>query len=235
MCSAASTFVLSLATMKTLPEGSDVTSLEKTVKNRWKWDWLEEWDSDGVKFSDWCRKVDIPGGCVCVPCGKTLLYGNRGKRSLLAHAGDQAHKNKVTCLMKTRMLDGAETTTCTKPPVGDEVAEVKSVLCMFMAEHCLSYTLSQPLVDLAKRLSGHQKALSSLTFGRACASYTTTHGVASCLLTDLSEKLRRPGTFFSLNVDEATDANNNKILNVLVQYFDEDLGKVTIDQTVDAC
>lgn len=31
---------------------------------------------------------------------------------------------------------------------------------------------------------------------------------------------------FSLNVDESTDGNMDRILNVLVRYFDEDMGKV---------
>ena len=108
-------------------------------------------------------------------------------------------------------------------------AELKSVLCCFLAEHCLPFSLSQPLVDLAKRLSVDKGALSSLSFGRACATYTTTHGVAASIKEELSNILQHPGTFFSLNVDEATNKNNDKIVNALVQYFDPDQGRVVID------
>lgn len=35
--------------------------------------------------------------------------------------------------------------------------------------------------------------------------------------------------FVSLNLDEATNKNNDKVLNILVQYFDDDTNKVAVD------
>lgn len=55
-------------------------------------------------------------------------------------------------------------------------------------------------------------------------SYLSTHGLAPQLKKVLSEKLK--DTMFSLNIDESTDCNMDRILNVLVHYFDEDQKKV---------
>lgn len=35
--------------------------------------------------------------------------------------------------------------------------------------------------------------------------------------------------FVSLNLDEATNKNNDKVLNILVQYFDDDTNKVAVE------
>ena len=58
--------------------------LEKDVKNKWRWMWLEEHSDSGVKFEEWCRKIDVAGTCFCVPCGKALIYATRGKKALSA-------------------------------------------------------------------------------------------------------------------------------------------------------
>ena len=51
-----------------------------------------------------------------------------------------------------------------------------------------------------------------------------THGVAAALRESLFEKLKT--TYFSLNIDEATNNANNKIVNVLVRYFSDTQGAV---------
>lgn len=51
---------------------------------------------------------------------------------------------------------------------------------------------------------------------------TCIHCLAAHWKTELSTKLKT--TMFSLNVDEATDGNMDRILNVLVHSFDEDTG-----------
>lgn len=62
-----------------------------------------------------------------------------------------------------------------------------------------------------------------MSLSNSHASYLCTHGIAAHWKTELSTKLKTK--MFSLNVDEATDGNMDRILNVLVRYF-EGMGKV---------
>lgn len=99
----------------------------------------------------------------------------------------------------------------------DRVCNLKVHICLFIAEHDLLFTMSQPLVDLVRSVAEDQST-------SAHASYFCTHGIAAQDQTELATKFQRK--LFSLNADEATNANMDKILNVLVRYFDEDMGKV---------
>eukprot|EP00745_Piridium_sociabile_P001251 TRINITY_DN1076_c0_g1_i2.p1 TRINITY_DN1076_c0_g1~~TRINITY_DN1076_c0_g1_i2.p1 ORF type:complete len:279 (-),score=36.63 TRINITY_DN1076_c0_g1_i2:635-1471(-) len=161
--------------MKYVERECDVTELEKDVKNKWRWAWLSEKNDTGVKFEEWCQKVAVAGTCYCVPCGKTLLYANRGKKALSSHADDPQHVANHKSIRQTCTLDGATKTTSTKSSVSEGTAELKTVVCSFLAEHCLSLSLSQALVDLTKRLSADKVALSALSLGRTCATYTMTY------------------------------------------------------------
>lgn len=44
---------------------------------------------------------------------------------------------------------------------------------------------------------------------------------------DLQSKLSN--TYFPLNVDEATNNNSDQILNILVQYYDDNTGKLSVE------
>lgn len=52
----------------------------------------------------------------------------------------------------------------------------------------------------------------------------STHSIAAHWKTELSVKLKI--TMFSLNADEVTNGNMNNIQNVLIRYFDEEMGSL---------
>ena len=210
-------------------EGEDISALEATVKNKWKWSWLEEINEDKQPLKLWCKKIDTPGVCYCVACKRTIVYGTSGKKTLLRHANEKSHCSLVSTLQKNTLIDGASSTIATTLSVGDKVAELKAVLSSFIAEHCLPFSLTPDLIQLCRRLTegDNQKALSSLSMGRTCASYTTTFGVAHAFMEEVNEKMHK--TVFSLNIDEATNAANDKIVNVMAQYFDDDYNKILLE------
>ena len=42
-------------------EGYELSiAIDKNVKNKWNWKWIQEVDADGVPFQHWCRKFDKP-------------------------------------------------------------------------------------------------------------------------------------------------------------------------------
>ncbi|XP_049334435.1 uncharacterized protein LOC125801679 [Astyanax mexicanus] len=152
--------------------------------------------------------------------------GNIGAGSSVASSGntDPVHKAAARAVQYTTLLPGASATADIPPSMADRVSNLKIRLCTFIAEHDLSFTVAQPLVALCKKLAEDRAALSHLSVSRQHTSYLLTHGIAPEFKHRLSEKLGNG--MFSLNVDEATNKNMDKIMNVLVRFFDEDAGSV---------
>ena len=88
-------------------------------------------------------------------------------------------------------------------PIG-KLTEKKARLLAFVSEHHLPFSTVPDLIELSKSLSDDKcKTLSKLNMTRYCATYTLTHGLAAAMKDSLKRKLK--DTFFSFNVDEATN------------------------------
>ena len=72
-------------------EGTDVT-----VKNKWRWTWLNERVERGKPFRTWCKKVESPGCLFLCLCNKKLLYGQNGKRAPFKHFNEPGHQRTLT-------------------------------------------------------------------------------------------------------------------------------------------
>lgn len=110
--------------------------------------------------------------------------------------------------------------------MADRVATVRALTSAFLSENHLPFTLAENLLAFAKRLSRDKQALEKTTISKSSATYINTHGVAKCMKDELKMKVK--GKMVSLNIDEATNNNNDKILNILVQYYDESENKVQL-------
>lgn len=91
----------------------------------------------------------------------------------------------------------------------ERVAQVRGITASFISEHCLPFSLAEDLLEYTKRVSEDKVALGKTTISRTSASYINTHGVARCFKDEL--KMRLKDRKVSLNVDEATNNNNDKI------------------------
>ena len=60
---------------------ADIKAIDKGVKNKWVWEWLEEKDSEDYFLSDYVRKLDIAGMAKCIIYNETLKYGSSGKKT----------------------------------------------------------------------------------------------------------------------------------------------------------
>lgn len=211
--------------MEFIENYTSVVELERGIRNGWLWDWLNECCKRGIEFKHWCRKINKPGCCYCTICDINIIYGSSGKKALQKHANRQDHIDADRALQSSSRLDSIP--TCQS--LQDGTSEVKAVTSLFLSQHCLPFSLGPELLKYAQRLSKVQNksALDSTTLSHTSATYTTTHGVAADIKERLSNSLS--DRFVSLNVDEATNASGNKVLNVLVQYFCEDQQKVMID------
>lgn len=108
----------------------------------------------------------------------------------------------------------------------DRVAAQRAVTAAFISEHCLPFTMADELIKFAQRLSEDKPALDKTTLSKTSVTYINTHGVAEYMKEDLKRKLK--GEMLSLNMDEATNNSNDKILNILVQFYDKEENKIEL-------
>ena len=202
--------------------GEDIKEVDKGIKNKWQWAWIEAVGIDGKALWKLVSKAPTARSMLlhCV-CTEIVIWS--GKKVLPRHEVDPAHSASIRALHHTSRLPGATATADVPASMTDRVTDLKIRVCSFIAEFDLSFTIAQPLVTLCKKLAEDRPALAHLSVSRQHASYLLTHGI-SPEFKKLSEKLHH--TMFSLNIDEATDKSMDKILNVLVRFYDEDAGSV---------
>ena len=100
------------------------------------------------------------------------------------------------------------------------------MLLGFLAKKSLPFTLAQPIIDLSKELASDPKALNALSMDRNTASFKICFGLAKTMQDELFKDLKT--SYFSLNIDEATSDNKQRVFSVLVSYFSTSLNKVGV-------
>ena len=58
----------------------DIKIIDKCVRNKFNWMWLEEKDANGDFLSDYIRKLKDPGFAWCLMCKAELNYGSSRKK-----------------------------------------------------------------------------------------------------------------------------------------------------------
>jgi hypothetical protein len=111
-------------------------------------------------------------------------------------------------------------------PVPDREKNAEATILGFIAEHSLPYTIAPALVELVKELSKDRNALNGLSMHDTTALYKMRYGLAKTMHEELVETLRT--TKFSMNIDEATSTNLERVLAVLVSYYCEKEKKVVV-------
>lgn len=224
--------------------------IDKGVRNSWCWNWLEK-QVDGVYVRDVIRKVKLPGTAYCIICNKDILYGNRGFLCISNHLKSTKHTSLLKVRQNNFLLPGSSnlendeknseyglhpmfhsmkvTATKTAPesltPLADRVTNSQAMVISFIAEKSLAFSIAPDIIELAKALATDKKALDKLSMHRTAASYKLQYGVAKTFKEKLFEDLKT--SFFSLNMDESTSKNHQKIVSVLVNLKDENKRIVT--------
>lgn len=97
------------------------------------------------------------------------------------------------------------------------IVNSEAMVLAFAAEHSQSFSIVPDLIDLAKALAADRKALDSLSMNRTTVSYKTQFGIGKSFRDQLVSTLR--STKFSLNMDESTRSNFQKVLTILASYY----------------
>ena len=61
--------------MPWLKEGESVAEIDATVRNKWRWEWMNEVDADKQPHRLWVVKLDRAGVCLCHICNAEIKYG----------------------------------------------------------------------------------------------------------------------------------------------------------------
>ena len=83
-----------------------VLEIDKGIKNKFRWEWLEKqvtltWkigkptEQVTENIADFIAKCDMPGKAQCIYCKDFLSYGSRGYVAFVEHCSKQKHKEIV--------------------------------------------------------------------------------------------------------------------------------------------
>ena len=116
-----------------------------------------------------------------------------------------------------------------KPRVSflDRKSNAEGLTLSFIAEHSLPLNLVPNLIKYAQEIARDEKVLHTLSMERQTATYKLKHGLAFLYRKRLVNKLRT--STFSMNMDEATSNNNQKVFSILVSYFCEEKHIVVVE------
>ena len=57
----------------------NISDIDKTVKNKFKWEWLTARDNNGDFYSEYIRKLSSSGMALCKWCNHKINYGTSGQ------------------------------------------------------------------------------------------------------------------------------------------------------------
>ena len=141
--------------------------------------------------------------------------------------------------METRQLYGAkpvlhqtqsqeeEKRSTPLTPFNDRLRNSEAMLVEFLAENSLPMSMAPKIIDISKALANDERVLGKLCMDRTTASYKLKYGLAATFEESLLEELRK--TPLALNMDEAMNSNNQKVVTVLVSHFSSSLQKISVN------
>ena len=111
-------FDLAMAKRISKDNEAAVKEIDKSVSNKFRWDWLDKTvkltiksgkDSEEVieKIGDFIVKINVPGKAQCLYCNDVITYGSRGRCSFVEHASKKKHLEIVTLRRKNYSLGSA--------------------------------------------------------------------------------------------------------------------------------
>ena len=95
-----------------------------------------------------------------------------------------------------------------------------------MCEHSLPLSFSPRLIEYGKTVAKDPRALKKLHTERPMARYKIVDGLGYIYKEDVIKAMQE--NYFSINVDECTAKNNEKVFTMLVMYFDAERGRSTV-------
>ncbi|KAG1681765.1 Endoribonuclease Dicer [Nymphon striatum] len=182
-----------------------VKEIDKSVSNKFRWDWLDKTAKLTIKTSkgseevtekigDFIAKIDVPGKAQCLYCNETITYGSRGRCSFTEHSSKKKHLEIVALRRANYSLGSAFKVT---PGIDNNARLLDSI------------TESEPLTPLSDRkVHSEVELLDKARKKNIIVCLGTGTGktfIAVMLIKELAHEIRKPfdengkRTFFLVN------------------------------------
>ena len=110
--------------------------------------------------------------------------------------------------------------------VSDRKHHLEAYILSFITENSLPPSVVPKLIEFSQFLSRDPKALSQLRMNRTAASYKLKHGLSVHIRKKVVDCMKKYP--FSINIDECTSNNSQKVFSILVSYFDIEIGESVV-------
>ncbi|CAG9773219.1 unnamed protein product [Ceutorhynchus assimilis] len=169
---------------------------------------------DKKKFvASWCQMPIFHEFAFCKVCQMDIVAH---KSVLVSHSKTEKHKlNYLRGAKNTKIDDLFKGKTANDVSV--KIAELK--LCSMLATNDLSFLLMDTLTPLLKNVFPDSKIAQDIQLKRTKAT-AVCKSLGDNFLFDLYSKIKDPGSFFSIIMDETTDISVKKQCAFTVIYFD---------------
>lgn len=200
--------------MKVPPKKKQKMDVPKKEKKK---TFVSSWKNLG-EFKGWLEKsIKAPSEgneyAFCKVCNCDIMAH---KSVLLKHSKSEKHK-----LNLQKVASNSKLPDMFRPKADDiavKNAEIK--LCALLASNNLPFLLMDTLTPLIKNIFPDSKIANQLNLKRSKATSILCNSLGENFLTDLYSKLKEPGCFFSLIMDETTDISVKKQCAFTVIYYD---------------
>ena len=109
----------------------------------------------------------------------------------------------------------------------ERVANMEAMVVAFLAEHSLSFLLSDKLIELSVELNKDSTALKKIKMLCTITSHKLTHGLALVWKSELIDHMKVVP--FSLNLDESTSTNTKHAFYISFCYYNRTAKSITAE------
>lgn len=187
----------------------------KKRKVSYKQKYSERWEID----FKWCEKATNSDYPYCKICCK-VIKGNRSH--LERHEKNDLHKKNMHAKANLIKIDKALKTCGSN--IHKQVKEGELKLAAFIAEHDLSFNITEHLPKLIMSICKDSNIATSLKSSRTKTSETINHSIGPYVIETISNSLKT--SYYSIIIDETTDVSTTKCLAVLVRFYSKTQCKV---------
>ena len=110
--------------------------------------------------------------------------------------------------------------------VSDCKHHLKAYILSFVAENSLPLSVVPKFIYFSQFFSRDPKALSQLQMNWTAASFKLKHGFSVYVCKKVIDCMKKYSS--SINTDECTSNNSQKVFSILVSYFDREIGEFWI-------
>lgn len=166
-------------------------------------------------------KESNDGKAFCKYCNRALA---NNKTHFDRHEKSELHQKTIKNLKNQRKIDDNDSEMEKIRLKKEKVNTAHLLIIMFLVQHNLSISLIGPLINLIKAVAADSLVVKDLIGCRNKTTRIITDQLLKEHYSTLREQLQNQ--YFSITIDETTDASCSKCLVIVVRFFDHVVGGI---------